>query len=360
VFELEKKLRLFRWAYTGRPDVYAFRQQDGSYRPRRAKLTDNLIIRHWRGEIMLGAYPLSHDGLTRWAAADFDGKECDAVEQARQLADLLRECEIEPLCNMSQSGKGVHVRLVFAQPIESWIARRLISSLVDYLDLEKLSEGGAYDRPFPTQDRLPDDPRSVGNQIAMPLHYVAANERGGTVLLDDEFRPVPLGEPTWDMLELYEPVTRWQIVNALRELGYLMVLADGEEGKSDEGSQGITADSNLLGPVMKLCDFFVYSRTKPLSYYEWMALASNLAPFEGGREAFHTISSQDTRRYNVNSCDRFFLQISKTFHGPVRCKSIAEEGWRCKRLGDDGRCSQYRFRNGMGAAAPAAVARCLS
>jgi hypothetical protein len=310
---------------------------------------------------MLGAYPLSADGMTRWAAADFDGKQCDAIEEAHQLADLLVDCGTVPLCNKSQSGKGVHVRLVFNEPIEAWIARRFIACLVDHLGLERISEGGAYDRPFPTQDRLPNDPRSVGNQIAMPLHKVAAEQRGGAMLLDQDFKPVPLGDATWDFLDLYEPVSRWQIVKALRELGCLMVLAGGEEGSiGDDAPSGIKPDSNLLGPVMKMCEFFIYARTKPLSYYEWMALAANLAPFEGGREAFQTISSQDVRRYDSVKCDQFFTQISETFHGPIRCKSIADECWLCPNLGQDGRCTKFRFRNGRGVAAPAAVARCLS
>jgi len=149
------------------------------------------------GKVMLGAYPILLNGTTRWVAADFDGKNDNAFEESKILSDSLQSFGIETLCNTSQSGNGVHVRLIFQEYIESWIARNLMNAFIEMNGIRSINDGGAFDRLFPTQDELDlRDPRAIGNQIAMPLHKVAAEERGGTLLLDNDFSPIPLGDQT--------------------------------------------------------------------------------------------------------------------------------------------------------------------
>ena len=137
----EEKIFYFRRFFCGRDDVYAFRVKDRGYRPRRTpdyKLTDAMIIRHMRGEVMLGAYPLLTDGGCDWIAADFDGHHGNAFEHAFRLAEKLREYEIEPLCNTSQSGNGVHVRVIFGDPvfggerIKAWQARSFMNTFINF------------------------------------------------------------------------------------------------------------------------------------------------------------------------------------------------------------------------------------
>jgi len=318
-----------------------------------------------RGNVMIGAYPLEPDGTTPWVAADFDGHNGTAFADSREVADMLVDVGITPICNTSQSGKGVHVRVVFDEPMEAWIARSLILAIIDETGVEHLTEGGSYDRPFPTQDRLRDDSKAIGNQIAMPLHKGAADERRGALLLDQQFSLVPLGDATWDILELYEWVTRDQIVNAMMELGRVHELTkqvgplpySGSPDRQNNDEPGLEERKGPILYLLRQCEFFKKAMENPLRYEEWIALASNLAVFEGGRQIFHKISALD-KRYDRQQAEIKFQDIQTSFRSVVTCVRLADFGWRCSQLGDDGECEKFR-RGERGAKAPAAVAHYL-
>jgi hypothetical protein len=398
--EASNKLRIFRKFFTARPDVYAYRLQEGdnipknlqigAYVPRRApryRLTDHMIISHMRGDVMLGAYPLQKDGDCPWIAADFDAHNGVSIDDSLALATAFREVGIEPLCCSSKSGLGVHVRLIFDKPIQAWIMRRLVNILVfEECGLERLSDGGAYDRCFPAQDLLrKDDPKAIGNQIVMPLNMKAA-ERKGCLILDRQFNPIPLGDATWDFLEIYENnhiVTRAQVMSALVKLGRMNVLSTDPENESVLGREAKNFVPNItkkpspyakgmpttgdLKSMVANCRFFRYALESSLSYFEWLALAANLAPYDhcGGRETFHRISEADNSvdkrghpRYCEDDCEQKFQDVVSHMQ-PITCQKIAEEGWQCLYLGGDNQCNKFRRLDGRGPRAPAAVPRFL-
>jgi hypothetical protein len=322
-----------------------------------------------KGDIMIGAYPFLADGTCEWVAADFDGHHGNAFEHAKALADTFREYGIDPLCNTSQSGRGVHVRIIFddprgdLKPMEVWVARRFMEAFIEMCELPTLGEGGALDRIFPTQDTLPGG-RSIGNQIAMPLNMEAANTRNGSMLLDQQFNTVPLGEPTWDMIELYDPVNRLDVVDALGEIGRLDVLEDSPAKRSRGGSfdgRESFQDSNAsdLDMIIGGCEFIQYACESGLTYFEWIALAANLACYDphGGRALFHKISACDKGRYNHETTEKKYENILRTMGGPITCERIASEGWRCPMLGEDGVCNKFRNDFGRGPRAPASIPR---
>jgi hypothetical protein len=397
----KEKLRLFRRFFCGRPDVYAQRLQEGdfipyglqvgAYVPRREpkyQLTDSMLIKHMRGDVMLGSYPLLKNGDTNWIAADFDAHNGCALEDALSLSTKLREYGIEPLCNTSKSGVGIHVRIIFAEPIEAWIMRRFMNLfLFDECNLDRLNNGGAYDRCFPAQDALrKDDKKAIGNQIVMPLNQRAA-ERKGCILLDQRFNPIPLGPATWDFMATHEAehlFNRKKMMRTLLAFERCNILAGDPKDENVLGAQvenfvpanpekQYTATSGNkmtrgdLANMVASCKFFHYSVCAPLGYYEWLALASNLAPFAhcGGRETFHDISATDTGvdrhgndRYNWRITETKFDDVVHEMR-PITCASIAREGWQCTHLGSDGQCDKFRSGNGRGPKAPAAVPRFL-
>lgn len=397
----KEKLRLFRRFFTARSDVYAYRLRSndylppglevGAYVPRRApryKLTDYMIIQHMNGSVLLGAYPLQRNGFCPWIAADFDAGTGNSIDDSLALATALRELKIEPLCNMSKSGRGVHVRLILKEPIQAWILRRFMNVIIfEQCGLDRLSEGGSFDRCFPAQDVLfKDDKKAIGNQIVMPLNMKAA-ERGGCLLLDRQFNPIPLGPATWDFLEMYEDshlVTRSHIMRALLALGRVSVVTSDPEEESVLGKKASdyvptapekrctrTWDNGKtladLKSMVAHCAFFHYAAERSLSYFEWLALATNLAPFDhcGGRETFHEISQSDTAldarghpRYEWRNCEQKFEDVVHRL-SPITCSKIAKEGWQCPYLGHDGQCNKFRLRNGRGPKAPVAVSKFL-
>jgi hypothetical protein len=342
-------------------------------------LSDRVLVEHMRGEIMIGSYTPMRDGTTPWVAADLDGKEADAFEDARMLADLLDECGVTPVCNTSQSGQGVHVRVIFDKPIEAWFARRFMLTFVDECGLLGLRDGGSFDRCFPAADRLRDNPKAIGNQIAAPLHMQRAQDKCGTMLLDHEFNRIPLGDATWDYLDLYEPVSKPQLMRAVSEIDYaeefMTEKAPGEPedrpeyeegyeyGEHENRGGGTRQRKGSVDDVLRECELFNYARENPVLPYElWFAIAANLKQFEEeGRRAFHEISSLDQSkdyrgapRYNVEETNRKFddALANVTIY---TCSRIADNVWRCPELGEDGQCNKFRSRNGRGPKAPANI-----
>ena len=387
--EQNQKLLYFKYFFVGRDDVYAVRQHDGKYQFKRAPLTNNLIIRHIRGERFIGSYPLQRDGTTRWAAADFDNKNGNAFEQAKILVDAFRNLGIEPLCNTSQSGKGVHVRLIFAGPsrdvmtghdVLASVARRFMKSVVEYAELKGVNDGGAFDRIFPSGDNLLSD-QSVGTQIAMPLNKFAADDRGGTMLLDREFKKIPLGDATWEKIELYDWVGTGDIFDAVCFLGKQSFVygAVNEHGKRiyEDTKFGTIKTRNNDGTckntiedlkfVLDNCNFMrrVASEIE-IPYSMWFVLASVLASFDDvdGRSEFHRISKLDKSldkrghyKYDPVKTDGKYNNALATMRSPVTCQTMAdmEVGWRCKYLGKDGMCDKFRRSDGRGAKTPATI-----
>jgi hypothetical protein len=381
-FSPEWKLDLFRRLFTTRNDVFAFRTQirgKPGYVPMWEQLTDRVLVRHMRGEIMIGSYTPMRDGTTPWVAADLDGKEADAFEDAKELAHLLDECGVTPLCNTSQSGRGVHVRVIFDRPVEAWFARRFMLAFVDEAGLLNVRDGGSFDRCFPAADRLRDNPKAIGNQIAAPLHMQRVQEKCGTMLLDREFYRIPLGDATWDYLDLYEPVTKPQMLRAVSEIDYaeefLMEEAPGEpketpqyedeydRGDHGEGGGGSRERKGTAEDVLRECELFSYARENPVLPYElWFAIAANLKQFgEEGRHAFHEVSALDQTkdyrgqpRYDVQETNRKFDDALENVT-IYTCSRIADNVWRCPELGDDGQCNKFRNRRGRGPKAPANI-----
>jgi hypothetical protein len=395
----QRKMMLFRWFFTGRQGLFAKRLlgDDGQYRykPIYSELTDDHIKAHMRGRVMLGSYPIFSDDTTHWAAADFDGHNGVAFEHARIFADALRAYGIEPLCNTSQSGRGVHVRVIFSdprypgrgasavggieRPVHAAIARRFMQKVVEQTGLPGFRNGGAFDRVFPTQDYL-RTAGSVGSQIAMPFNVEAAQQRGGSMLLDRDFNPIPLKD-SWSFMQEYKLVRLFDLVDAVETMGetsYILECVDSRnnfiaEARFDGANRGSVYHQNKkskctgeqLEFMLRACDFLRWTKqTTNMPYPLWFALVSQLIIYDaiGGREVFHMISSMDKShdnrgkpRYSQEKTDRQYDQALATLRSPYSCRRIAADGWQCPWLSDSG-CRKFTREDGRGAYAPARIA----
>lgn len=368
------KIIYFRYFFCGREDVYAFRLSSGEYRPRRRPkfdLTDRMLAQHMEGRVLLGAYPLLRGNKTRWVAADFDGKNDNAFEEAWRLKEALEYHGIETICNTSQSGKGVHVRVIFEKPVESWRARNLMKAFLEREEIRHIKEGGAFDRLFPTQDELdPRDMKAIGNQIAMPLNRRAAEERGGCILLDNDFNRIELGPHAWDHLELYDLVKNIDICDALEEAGRCDLLASGSEREQRAEARRHYYEGDGRGPgsehrkdtnddlcfIIDHCEFIDYAMSENLTYDEWWILAAILTTFDGvgGRKAWHAISGVDSR-YNEIQAEKKYNDILFKMGAPVKCSTLSDYGWTCPQMGKDGECNKFRNSRGRGPRSPASI-----
>lgn len=143
-------------------------------------LTRDVVEKHLSGEAHIGLYPLRDDDTCWWVAADFD-KEA-AMLDALAFMKAAREHAIPAALEVSQSGRGAHVWIFFAQAIAASTARRVATSLLgEAFRLRGSMQLRSYDRLFPSQDVHTG--RGVGNLIAAPLNRTRALH-GTTLFLD--------------------------------------------------------------------------------------------------------------------------------------------------------------------------------
>jgi hypothetical protein len=120
---------------------------DAPYLP----LTPDVIGQHLRGEVHIGLYPLGDDDTCWWVAADFD-KEA-AMLDAHSYMKAARAHDVPAALEVSQSGRGAHVWIFFAQATSAATARSIATSLLgEAFQLRGSMHLSSYDRLFPSQD----------------------------------------------------------------------------------------------------------------------------------------------------------------------------------------------------------------
>ncbi|MGW4720503.1 TOTE conflict system archaeo-eukaryotic primase domain-containing protein [Nocardia sp. NPDC004260] len=143
-------------------------------------LTEDVVDRHLRGKHHIGLYPLADDDTCWWVAADFD--KDTAMLDALAYLKAARATDIPAALEVSQSGRGAHVWIFFAQATPAVSARRIATGLLaEAIGLRGRMSLSSYDRLFPSQDTHTG--RGIGNLIAAPLAG-ARRQHGTTVFLD--------------------------------------------------------------------------------------------------------------------------------------------------------------------------------
>jgi len=194
----EDKLALMRSLFGARTDVFALRWENassgksgwspavrGGWANKHARkdylpLTDDVIVRHLRGEATVGIYPLMRGDTCTLLACDFDGGTW--VLDALAYLDACHRAEVPAVMERSRSGDGAHVWVFFDGPVAAAATRSLGTSLLrEAMTVRAELDLSSYDRFFPSQDFMPTG--SFGNLIALPLHGERL-EHGATAFLD--------------------------------------------------------------------------------------------------------------------------------------------------------------------------------
>lgn len=162
-----KLARLIQELYQGRRDVRLVCDPDGSPRMEKSGRTITAAeiakwhLTHQQG---LGVYLVRSDNTCSFAAVDFDNKpdrpDPAIKSKVRAVAKQLDAVGIDYLICTSQSGRGFHLTVYFAEPVPARVARRFL------LGVCKLT-GLAGPEVFPKQEQLPPD--KVGNALRLPL-----------------------------------------------------------------------------------------------------------------------------------------------------------------------------------------------
>jgi len=204
----DDRLNLYKSLFKGREDVFALRWEKSgkssympaySFDPHRYRqhqikggtfqtftdkiflsLTDEQLIKHLKGEQVVGLYPLLHDNTSWFIAADFD--EANWIEECRAFIKICEEHDIPAYLERSRSGKGGHVWIFFEEPYEAFRSRKIIMALLQKAGIVSVfDKNSSFDRLFPNQDYL--SKKGLGNLIALPLNKTSLNN-GNSCFID--------------------------------------------------------------------------------------------------------------------------------------------------------------------------------
>lgn len=97
-------------------------------------------------------------------------------------------------------------------------------------------------------------------------------------------------------------------------------------------------DEAGLNIVLHECAFIRHCQehADTLSEHDWYAMITNLAPFEGGADLIHRLSS-GYPTYNENETQKKINHFLDSGTRPMLCKTIAEKGFKCPRM-ESGEC----------------------
>ena len=358
-----EKVAAFRQLTCGADDVFASfvltgYEEPGRWKPVYGTLTDRLVRLHMTGGMEIGSYPLIPDGkwpMVRWVLADFDGKRpgTDWKRDVQNAVEFLMEHDGMPcFVNLSRSGNGAHIRMLFKDPVPAYLARRWMDAWLEEAGVmpdEGWEIPPSFDRLIPPQDSLSgetnnDGYRLPGNLAGSPLHGGHARRNGGTLPLSTE--QVALGnfEPDgrhWEHVRLALESRAWGTEELVRAIDDCPGDVSADEPSFHHGSRSlpvVVGDSGSLSCALMFCKFLndMHDPTKQ-SYALWVALATQLHRFgDDGYEAFHQISSTH-RGYSPSDTDTKWEQ-TRMLH-PVRCESLVGQGYHCEHLGDTDRCA---------------------
>ena len=194
------KLALYGDRFRARRDVYAVRWENrragtsgwmpsvaGRWRKgmdrrfvRYLPLTPEVIAAHLVGDVFIGLYPLLSDNSCWFLVADFDGGS--AMLDALAYAKAARSEGVPAAVELSKSGRGAHVWVLFVATVAASVARALRTVLLrEAMVLRGSMDLRSYDRLFPNQDVMQEV--GFGNLIAAPLQRRYRDD-GLTVFLD--------------------------------------------------------------------------------------------------------------------------------------------------------------------------------
>jgi len=225
----DDRLNLYKSLFKGREDIFALRWEKGgkssympaySFDPHRYRqhqmkggtfqtfadkkyqpLTDDHLIKHLKGEQVVGIYPLLQDNTSYFIVADFD--EAEWIEECRTFIGICEEHDIPAYLERSRSGKGGHIWIFFEAPYEAFRSRKIMMTLLHKAGLISIfDKNSSFDRLFPNQDY--HSKKGLGNLIALPLNKTSLNNGNSCFIDPDTLQPF---DDQWAFLKIVNRIT---------------------------------------------------------------------------------------------------------------------------------------------------------
>jgi len=191
---------VLRQLFVNRADCYCVQNKDGSYAKVDAPLTNDVLERHLKGEITVGAYQLAEDNTVKYLCFDFDPEKLDDPKATvAELLNVLSEMKEEepgkarprmwPYAVMLEASRyddpSFHVWIFFEQCVPAQVARWLGFRCLELAELNPKQV-----EVFPKQSELSKD-RSYGNFVKLPLGVHRKEGKRSRILDHATFEPLP-------------------------------------------------------------------------------------------------------------------------------------------------------------------------
>ena len=324
---IQNKINLFKQLFRGRRDVvpryWESKNGKSGFNPIRKKgeyvpLTNDLLWHHFKGNCILGVYPLREDNTCHFIAADLDNHTGN-FNPLRDIKEYYEVCRINDVpCYIlrSKSGAGFHAYIFFEKAVPAWKARIVAKALLQ--EAQIYCKDSSFDRLFPSQDKLSG--KGFGNLIALPFQGRAAKQ-GNTLFL----------RPDTGFIEPYEKSLQFKIMAEVKKVdeSVLNGLMDQWSLKKPMNFYTFGQTTDYRKPDLNLmirgCAFIAHCRDDAisLSYMEWRAMISNVVRCKDGKRFVHQLS-KPYKGYNPAETDHQ-IERALDFPHPLTCRYIQNE-----------------------------------
>lgn len=330
-------IEVFDGLFAGRRDVYSKGYPDpakeNKYRYSKVDgpLNRETLLRHMKGEIVVGVYPLVENRV-KWFAVDFDApKDAQgnvvpdpfplAFGAAKAQAEVFRRAGLHVYLERSRSGTGVHVWGF----LEEWMDAGLVrAAIVPLLTDDKAD---SRDRLYPVQPSTDALKVGLGNLIALPLNG-AALLLGNSAFIDDNGQMED--QRAWLMsVQLNKPAVIERLAEkAVRSRAPAARAAVAVGASYAEGDDERLRPKQPIGGALKLISIYgspfmrhCWVNRRALPEPMWYAMLGQCTAFEYGRELAHAMS-RDYKGYTKAETDAKYDQALE--HPPVGCQWVAD------------------------------------
>jgi hypothetical protein len=235
--------------FVNRVDCYCIQLKQGYARVDQP-LTDDVLLRHLKGEVTVGSYQLDKDSRVKWLCFDLDPERLeDAKATAQKILAVLLETQLDsegnetprvwPNCIILEASRypdpSYHIWLLFLLPVKAKVAR--------WLGLRVLEIAAVSPKTvevFPKQEELTAD-RPFGNFVKLPFGFHQTARKWSRLLDFETFEPLPLDKlkdkhglsfSEKDMAELEGMETKRNVQVTFELPKAFKTLSDDEEEKA--------------------------------------------------------------------------------------------------------------------------------
>jgi|GEM_PF-3013260 len=338
--------------FFGREDVYPLQKANGAYFPKEQPLTKEILLRHCKGHLTVGVYPIRKDGMVTLGALDFDAKDSadfDIKRPRMREAVLFANrwlAHFNVPSHIEFSGrKGYHLWVLLKNPAPAAKVRRILSYLANQVT-DELGDLGFKIECFPKQDVV----SKTGNLIKLPFgkHRVSGLF---TYFTDERFERLP--DDGLVSLEASDAVAEELLDDIIAE------FPEPQKEALPKTRVERSEDFNALAvaKLLESCAFMRHCRddATTLAEPDWWGMIHQLAPFgEAGEREAHRLS-QPYPQYTEEETQQKIDAAKKALEGgigPHTCKTIRDELQFV--------CPEYCIAHALDVASPAGLASRLA